>query len=343
MPEITLSPSRAGELLSARISAGDKTPMFWHGAPGVGKTETAEAVALALGMDVCTVIAVTCDPTDFGMPVIETAEDGSKWLAWSQPGFLPRAGCAPTLVFWDELTRAPMMVQNAVMRMILTGRIGEYRLPDNCFQLAAGNRVGDGGGTQRLNSALANRFVHVNITADLDSWCRWAAGAGMHPLVIALMRWRPELLCEFSKDSDAFPTPRSWSYVSDTLWAGERTRGGRWERDLELAQIAGAVGDAAAGQAIAYLELYRQLPSIDAILLSPDDAPVPGEVSALYAVSAALATRADDSNFARIMRYLDRLPLEYSVFTVRDATIRNPGLCSTAEFTRWAVDHRDIL
>ena len=41
--------------------------------------------------------------------------------------------------------------------------------------LAAGNRETDRAVTARMPSALANRFVHIEVEADLDDWRRWAS------------------------------------------------------------------------------------------------------------------------------------------------------------------------
>ena len=40
---------------------------------------------------------------------------------------------------------------------------------------------------------------------------------------------------------------------------------------------------------VAFLRLFRELPSIDEILLNPDSAPLPDEPSARIAISTALA------------------------------------------------------
>ncbi|MFX9180977.1 hypothetical protein ABTN76_19700, partial [Acinetobacter baumannii] len=84
------------------------------------------------------------------------------------------------------------------------------------------------------------------------------------------------------------------------------------------------------------------LPSIDAILLDPVKADVPKDVSGLYAVAAALGHRADPRNLGRVMKYLDRLPDEYNVLAVRDATVRDKSLSATPEFTKWSIKHQEV-
>ncbi|MGH2364228.1 MAG: hypothetical protein ACRDHX_06205 [Chloroflexota bacterium] len=62
--------------------------------------------------------------------------------------------------------------------------------------------------------ALANRFTRLNVQPDLDDWCKWAVKAGIEPVVIAFLRFRPALLHQFNREARAFPTPRSWQFTS---------------------------------------------------------------------------------------------------------------------------------
>ena len=39
----------------------------------------------------------------------------------------------------------------------------------------------------------------------------------IRPEVIAFLRFRPELLSAFDRDANAFPSPRSWEFVSRIL------------------------------------------------------------------------------------------------------------------------------
>ena len=235
------------------------------------------------------------------------------------------------------MNRAPTLVQNACFQLVLDRRLGEYSLPDGWRVVAACNPPeAGGGGLTRMPSALANRFTHINVEPDLDDWCTWALTAGIEPVVIAFLRFRPALLHHFDRDARAFPTPRSWHFVS-TIVAQQPAA------EVELALIAGSVGHEAAVELMAFVRLYRSLPSIDAILLNPASAPVPDDVATLYAVSSALANRAKPDNLGRVIQYLDRLPVEYSVYAVKDAMAREATLSSTPEFTAWAIAHADVM
>lgn len=328
--QITLKPSQVSSALEYCLNASQ--PIALWGEPGIGKSAIVAATAKRLGVALQDVRAVLLDPVDLrGLPHV----NGDGRAHWAIPEFLPRDGNG--ILFLDELNRAPMLVQNACFQLILDRKLGEYTLPDGWKVVTACNRESDGGGgVSRMSSALANRFTHINVEPDLEDWCKWAVTHGIEPVVIAFLRFRPELLHKFDRNNRAFPSPRSWSFVSGIT--AQKPAG-----DIELALVAGSVGHGAAIDYMAFLKLYRSLPSIDAILLNPTGSPVPTEASTLYAVSSALARRAQPQNLGRIVQYLDRLPVEFNVMAIRDATTRDAQLSSTPEFTSWAVKHSEVV
>ncbi len=103
------------------------------------------------------------------------------------------------------------------------------------------------------------------------------------------------------------------------------------------------MGNGAATEFSAFLRTFRELPNIDAILLNPHREPVPDSPAAQYAVASALAHRASDSNFGQICAYLDRMPTEFSVLCVRDASLREPGVKHTPTYTKWAITNHHVL
>jgi len=50
--------------------------------------------------------------------------------------------------------------------------------------------------------------------------------------------------------------------------------------------------------------MYTQLPNLDAILMNPDNSPVPDKPAALYAVITGLARKGSPANAERLFRYL---------------------------------------
>jgi MoxR-like ATPase len=291
-------------------------------------------LAETLNVPLQDVRALLLDPVDLrGLPFL--ASDGRS--KWATPEFLPQNGSG--ILFLDELNAAPAMVQASCYQLVLDRKLGEYTLPEGWAIIAAGNRDSDRAVTTRMPTPLRNRFVHLEFEVDVQEWSEWAIQGAIRPEVIAFLRFRPELLSAFDRDANAFPSPRSWEFVSRILDSLDSQSNPTIEHEV----IAGAVGTGAATEFSAFLRMLRELPNIDAILLNPTQESVPDNAAARYAVASALAHCASDTNFDRICLYLDRLPTEFRVLCVRDATLRAPAIRCTAGYTKWAVENHHVI
>lgn len=308
-----------------------RQPVFLWGGPGLGKSSVIKQLAASLKLPLQDVRALLLDPVDLrGLPFL--GKDGRS--QWAPPDFLPKDGAG--ILFLDELNAAPAMVQAGCYQLVLDRKLGEYTLPDGWAIVAAGNRDSDRAATNRMPTPLRNRFVHLEFEVDLQEWCEWAIQNGIRPEAIAFLRFRPELLSAFDRDQHAFPSPRSWEFVSRILASGP-------DKSVEHELFAGAVGAGAATEFSGFLRMFRELPNIDAILLNPHREPVPDAPAAQYAVASALAQCATDVNFERVCAYLERMPTEFNVLCVRDASLREPAIRHTPSYTKWAVANHAVL
>jgi hypothetical protein len=107
------------------------------------------------------------------------------------------------------------------------------------------------------------------------------------------------------------------------------------------AAITGAVGEGAATEFLAFLRLYQELPSVDAIVMAPDSVKIPSSPATIYALAGALANRATPANFDRIARFAERMATEnhgeFAVLLVRDALQRTPKIAQTQAFVKLAT------
>ena len=316
---------------SLHLLVDARQPVFVWGAPGVGKSDVVRQVAKSKNVALRDVRALLLDPVDLrGLPFMSKDQQAK----WATPDFLPRDG--EGILFLDELNSATAMVQASCYQLVLDRRLGEYTLPDGWSIVAAGNRESDRGVTTRMPTPLRNRFTHLQFEVDVQEWCEWAIRGSIRPEIIAFIRFRPELLSAFDRDANAFPSPRSWAFVSKILASSPSA-------SVEHELIAGTIGEGAATEFSAFLATFRNLPSIDAILMNPHGAQVPENAAAQFAVAAALSHCATDTNFDRICTYLARMPIEFSVMCVRDASIRQPAVQHTPAYTRWAIANHYVL
>lgn len=134
----------------------------------------------------------------------------------------------------------------------------------------------------------------------------------------------------------AFPSPRSWAFASKIL-------GVQPDAGVEYDLLAGTIGEGAAAELTGFLRVFRQLPSPDAVLMTPDTAAVPDDPATLYALCGALARKASAANFDRVTDYAKRLPAEFSVLLIKDAITRTPACQHSQGFVAWTAEHGDVL
>lgn len=314
-----------------------RRPIYLWGAPGCGKSSIVHQATQAQELEMIDVRAVLLDPVDLrGLPKI----NGSDRAHWCPPAFLPHDPKSKGVLFLDELAQAPPLVQAGCLQLTLDRRIGEYQLPDGWTVVAASNRQEDRAGVHKLISPLLNRFIHLDLEVSHEDWQAWALDAQVAPEVRSFLHFKPALLHNFdpSAGARAFPTPRSWSFVSDVLPASPP--------NLLHAIAAGCVGEGPAAEFVAFVQIYRDLPDVEQVLKNPEKAKVPKEPSVLYALCGAIAEKcrqAEAKLLESAFTYADRLPSEFSVLLVRDMVRINRAALTTQGATRWLKSKRDLI
>jgi hypothetical protein len=212
-------------------------------------------------------------PTDLrGLPV---AENGVS--RWFPPEFLPTSGQG--ILFLDEINMAPPAMQGIAQQLILDRQVGSYRVPEGWFIWAAGNRKSDRAAVFEMPSALANRFIHLDLVPDFDSFKAWGLRAGLGEQVLAFLAFRPSLMHLIDPLRPAWPSPRSWVMANQL-------------RGVALS-VEPAVGPGAAGEFEAFCAVYAGLPDLESILAGKSKATFPAEASARYATVLGLIVRTD--------------------------------------------------
>jgi hypothetical protein len=264
----------------------NKRPVFLWGPPGIGKSELVAGLTEEMGGVMIDLRLGQMEPTDIrGIPFFNK---NNEKMDWAPPIDLPDQELAdkyPVVVlFLDEMNSAAPAVQAAGYQLILNRRVGKYVLPDNVVIVAAGNRESDKGVSYRMPSPLANRFVHLEVRQDFDSWFQWAVNNGIHKDVVGYIGFAKQDLFDFDPKSAsrAFATPRSWSFVSQFLYDEQAT-------DAELTDlIAGTVGEGLAVKFMAHRKVAGQMPNPTEVLSGKITELKIKEVSAMYSLTISL-------------------------------------------------------
>lgn len=329
---------------AVRTCFAAKMVPYFQGPPGVGKTDTIRALQPDYG-EMIIVHGLTHDPADVhGFPKIVEIEGGEFITRFSRPGFWPLGERG--IIFYDEFPSAPPMTQSAFSQMLLHRRIGEHILKDGWHQIAAGNRMTDRAIVHPIPSNIANRMIFIDFDVDLDDWTAASIAANKRAEVIAYIRFAPDALHEFdpmakrAKDKStehAFPSPRTWWFISDLM---DQNPDPRIEADLYM----GTVGKGRGSTFLSFLKMYRNAPSLDAILLDPNKAPIPKDLSVKYAVALGLSRRMDAKNARHVITYLERYTeVDMNVMAIKLATERDSTICNTKEFQKWSLTHKETL
>ena len=290
--QITLKEAKSRVLKCLKL----KRPLFLWGPPGVGKSELFQGIvdSGALGKALLIDIrAALMDPTDVrGFPAPDVEKNQMVWLP---PVDFPSKELAEqydkVVILLDELNSAPQSVQSALYQLILNRRIGQYILPDNVVMVAAGNRESDKGVTYRMPTPLANRFVHLEVNAEYDSWFEWAIDNDIHEDVIGFISFDKASLFNFDPRSSghSFATPRSWTFVSDFCKMEDIT-------DEELTDlIAGTVGEGVALKFMTHRKHSKDMPKPVDILAGKVKECKVKEISAQYALTVGMCYELQDS------------------------------------------------
>jgi hypothetical protein len=181
---------------------------------------------------------------------------------------------------------------------------------------------------------LRNRMAHIFVVEDVDAWTKWANANNVAPEVVAFARLRRELLHMMPHgDENAFPTPRSITKAAKFVHAPKEHR---------MRLFASHIGDAPAAELDGFIELYHSIGSLDDIVTNPDSAPVPSEPSIRFATCTGLGRIATRKNLGNIIQYAKRLPREFEVLVVTDATGRDTSLKNTTAYSNWAIRNQDL-
>lgn len=325
---LSLSPTELVELLVSLPP--ERTPFIW-GPPGIGKSALVRDSADLLELPCVTLLGTQIAPEDLiGVPRIRSM--GEVFVTEFCP---PRAilRSEPYLLFIDELNSAVPDVQKAFYSLILDRRLGDYILPAGSRVVGAGNRVEDRALVRPMATALANRMVHIALAPDAEAWLAWGANAGVHALVLGFVRARPDRLFELppSDATPAYPTPRAWHMLSDSLHVvGEH---------LWAALAAGSVGDRAGAEFTAFAKRALEAPSLEA--LAAGKAALPRDPELLYFLGASCVAKlasdnpADGELCAKVVTLLGGASKEVAVWAVDTAFSRKVKTKSLAAFEQY--------
>lgn len=319
---LTVKPSEAAVAIKHMVGVNlenakrgkKRRGLFIWGAPGIAKSSVVEQVCDELNFKLIDIRLTQMEPTDLrGIPVPFKTGDKAM-VEWAVPALLPKRDVDAdgktssvatihddlnpdhvydgAIILLDELPNAAPSVQAGSYQLVLDGALGEYVVPDNVIVMAAGNRETDKGATFKMPTPLQNRFTHIEMRVDFEDFQTFALQTNFHQAVVGyLTAFKHELFqFEATSASRGFPTPRSWEAVSDILRDDPNI-----PETVQMALIAGAVGDGIAVKFLEYRKNAASLPAASDILEGKVTELRKGaDVSLMYALTTALCYELKD-------------------------------------------------
>jgi hypothetical protein len=324
--------------LEAAIKANH--PIMIVGSPGIGKSDIVEQAAKAAGADLFVEHPVVSDPTDpKGMPAVVDGE--AVFLPFGNIKKLTTA-TRPTVCFLDDLGQAPPAVQAGYMQLLLARRVNDHKVSNSVTFIAATNDRTHGAGVSGILEPVKGRFASIlHLETDTDDWTRWAINHQMPSVLTSFIRFRPEQLNAFevTKDMTNSPTPRTVASVGKMLNAG-------YPKEAYFQLFSGACGEGWATEFKAFAEIHENLPDPDAVLADPESFPINlKKPNVVYALTGAIASRANERTFDAIVKFLDRLPAEFSTYGFFYAVTVYPQASKTnfESFGSWVNAHPHVI
>jgi hypothetical protein len=194
---------------------------------GVGKTSAYKQCADELGIGYMGLYAAALEGPDFmGLPDKDREKGITRYLA---PQFLPTVqavneGLFPGkgLLVLEEINRVPSDTTSVLYPLLLERKV-------NGHSLAPGWKIGVTMNPDTMNysvnsldDAMLDRFVSIEITADLDDYIDYSIRNKPNDDVLAFLQACPDMLLIVKKSADSTalsksPTPRGWTKVQELL------------------------------------------------------------------------------------------------------------------------------
>lgn len=333
--------SQATEMVTSFIKAGI-VPMV-HGSPGIGKSQIVQQIADEHELQLIDLRLSQCDPTDLaGFPQIDAARQKAGYLpmdTFPLEGEAPSAGYKGWLLFFDEANSAPKAVQAAAYKVLLDRKIGQRKLHKHCALVAAGNLESDGAIVEEMSTALQSRMAHIELQVDSEEWVAWAQSNGVDHKITDYIKFKPGQLYTFRPDhtDKTYACPRTWEFANRVMKVTDDKSKNR------LPMLAGTLSEGVAREFTTFCKIYDDLPKPAQIIANPEGIKVPQEPSILFALTGTVAHNATPENFSLLIKFIQRLPVEFQVVTMRETIRRNKSMMSHASVQKWVTESAATL
>lgn len=321
--------SEAKKLIKAMAA---KESILILSAPGVGKSDVVRQAAEEEGLEVRSLLGTQIAPEDVsGIPRIINERS-----VFCPPRILLPEKPEPFCLFLDEFPAAAPDVQKALYALLLERRLGEHQLPEGTWVVAAGNRQEDRALVRQMSSALVNRTFILQIKIDVEEWIAWAEKSGIHPDILAFIKFMPGALMRPVPDRPVpFSTPRAWASLSNAIQLCSQNG----KIDLALLRSL-AFGRVSAEDAAIFSSIYEneisEILSLEKYIKSPEK--LPQESTKLWIVLHSIRKALEEGKLnsfssETLENFLSKVPTD-NLFTLLSGNVEKWGELGLQKFLK---------
>lgn len=223
----------------------------------------------------------------------------------------------PLILMLDEYEKANPSVKNALLRLILEGKIGSRELHPESIRFATSN-LGEEGLGDALMPHQENRVTRFRLRKPTNiEWADWGQNNGVNYIVSAWALENEKLFQSFEgirpednpyiyhpdRQQRGFVTPRSLVAASNWMNVASEIDSATLE-----ASLVGTIGGIGGSELFNYSKLISELPTLDSIKTSPATALVPTGASAIIMVVYRTLQNIEREWVDAWLEYLARLP-----------------------------------
>jgi hypothetical protein len=297
---------------------GTSNTILLRGQPGIGKSAIFSQLKREMpDYHACYIDVANLDLGDLGMPVVDRERMVTEFAPSSRFG-LARNQKKPVLLMLDELGKPSSKgILNMLLPVILERRLGDVQLPTGSIVFATTNLDTDGVGDM-IPAHAYNRMTVVNVAnPEADAWLNdWAMKNNVHPAVMAFVHEYPQVFNCYADHPDdknpynfnpltgntkTFASHRSMAHASHLVWSKDALG------EAFLPLLAGTIGESAARDLDAMVNLADALPSRKTVAKDPTGTKLPEGTAARFLMAFSLAATADVDNLEAYMTYMGRV------------------------------------
>jgi len=326
------SPSSIRRIVTETFKQTNKIIPLFLGPPGSAKSALAKQIGNDLGLKTYQFFVSLRQETD----LLGTPSTASGLTVWCPPEEIVQWEREPGLVIFEEVSDAPMPMQNPICAALHDRLIGAVDTRDSYFILT-GNETEHKSGANRLSTKLGNRIQKFDFDPTVDDFASYqlARDPEAMMMVCAYLRWMPAALIDFDASRLVNATSRSWEAVSlvpTTL-----------PPEDYLTAVSGLVGEGRAAEFIGFCRIWADLPDITEIVARPERAPVPEKGDVQYATMGMIANNINKNNFDVLYKYISRFPRDMCISCVNDAKPRKPEIIGTPTYQKFCIENSKVI